>query len=135
MVLEDKLLAHNLIALSAIRKFVGLGTRPRSSSVSRTPFRPRRLGSSHPLSKSLLSKLISLGTEYTLSSLENNKSIDMDWSLNFIIGIKASGTGEISSAGGFNSCNKPGTCWKKSSLVTSFGATSRVSISEPNGYN
>lgn len=54
-------------------------------------------------------------------------------SSSLIIGTKASGTGVSSliAPGGAIRLRKVGTCSKKSPLVTCWGTTTRVSISEP----
>ena len=95
------------------------------------PLMLRRSVSSKPLRCDSSFKSMSSGMELVLR-LTNIRSISTLAHFSLMMGVCASGTG-VSSFGTSEDffLSKSGNNSKKSSLVTCFGATRRVSISEP----
>ena len=96
------------------------------------PLTERSVRSSSPRSKFLSFSVMFPGTEDS-ARLAKMRSMLMPIYSNLMIGTKASGTGVISSIAPCGECfsRTDGNVSKKSSLDTSFGTTTSVSISEP----
>ena len=105
------------------------GTKRRISSVTRGPFKLFKQASSRPFKIEESASSRSIGTRGK-ASLPKIRSMEMESHLNLMIGTKASGTGASSETSGRWRSIFSRTL-KKSSRVTCFGTTTRVSISEP----
>lgn len=124
--------AHSFIVLVACLNVFTCGTEDSNSSVTRVPLTLLIAVSSSPRNKDLSVSFRSGPTDDKIRGTKS-RSISTPEKSNLIIGTYASGTALSSSiSSGEERSRRVGSKYlKKSTLSTCFGATIRVSISEP----